>query len=123
VLSSPRSLPKRQISNGMAEVIKTYAIRNEAMFKVVEDSYDKVFDMSGNEGMASVLRSTFPNRPIDVVQQIIVECVKIKAAIVTEDETENGPRSLLNFGHTVGHAIEVCCYALDNPYWYVAYHF
>ena len=36
-----------------------------------------------------------------------MECVKIKAKVVTEDETENGVRSLLNFGHTVGHAIEV----------------
>lgn len=42
-----------------------------------------------------------------MVQNIIVECAKIKAAIVTEDETELGPRSLLNFGHTIGHAIEV----------------
>ena len=43
----------------------------------------------------------------DIMHRIIIECVKIKAKVVTEDETENGVRSLLNFGHTIGHAIEV----------------
>ena len=45
-----RTLPKRQIANGMAEVIKSFAIRNEEMFSVLEESYDKVFEPAANEG-------------------------------------------------------------------------
>ena len=45
-----RTLPKRQIANGMAEVIKSFAIRNEEMFGVLEECYDKVFDPVANYG-------------------------------------------------------------------------
>lgn len=49
-----RTLPKRQIANGMAEVIKSFAIRNEEMFGVLEECYDKVFDPAANEGTTSL---------------------------------------------------------------------
>ena len=46
------------------------------------------------------------NKDIDVLQKIIIQCCEIKSDIVSEDENENELRMILNFGHTVGHAIE-----------------
>ena len=51
-------------------------------------------------------RRTWPTRRRRVVAPIIAECCRIKAAIVSADEREAGPRRVLNFGHTAGHAIE-----------------
>lgn len=77
------SLPQREMAAGMAEVIKYGVIRDRSLFDVVKNG-----------------------RPEDLLS-IIVRCVKIKAEIVQADEREtSGQRALLNFGHTVGHAIE-----------------
>jgi 3-dehydroquinate synthase len=45
----------------------------------------------------------------DAIPEIIYRCCQIKARIVSEDETEQGLRAILNFGHTVGHALEAAC--------------
>ena len=77
------TLPPKQFSCGMAEVIKYAAISSEKM------------------------ASRLLNQNIkDILSDIIYECITIKKDIVSEDEFENGKRMLLNFGHTLGHAIE-----------------
>lgn len=77
------TLPPREFAAGMAEVIK----------------YGMIHDAAFLEKLAQ------PNLPS--LQEIITRCVEIKAKIVSLDEKEtSGPRSYLNFGHTVGHAIE-----------------
>ena len=49
------------------------------------------------------------DRPIrEPIAEVVRRCVEIKASVVAEDEYENGKRKLLNFGHTLGHAIEKC---------------
>jgi 3-dehydroquinate synthase len=80
------TLPAREFSAGMAEVIKYGAIRDAALFKRV---------------MGGV-------KPGDAdLDEIVEKCVSIKARIVERDEFETkGERALLNFGHTIGHAIE-----------------
>jgi 3-dehydroquinate synthase len=85
-LSTLTSLPPREFSAGMAEVIKYGAIRDKALFDRVSKTV----------------------KPADKDLDVIVEtCVKIKARIVENDEFETkGERALLNFGHTIGHAIE-----------------
>ena len=85
-LDTLSTLPPREFSAGMAEVIKYGAIRDKALF-------------------ARVLKGV---KTGDADLDVIVEtCVAIKARIVENDEFETkGERALLNFGHTIGHAIE-----------------
>jgi 3-dehydroquinate synthase len=85
-LDTLATLPPREFAAGMAEVIKYGAIADAALF-------DRV---------AGGVSPTDPD-----LADIIARCVEIKARIVEQDEFEtNGLRALLNFGHTLGHAIE-----------------
>lgn len=77
------TLPERQISNGLAEALKMSMTSDEELFGIFENK-----DINGN---------------IDV---IIERSVKIKRAVVERDEKESGLRKILNFGHTIAHAIE-----------------
>jgi len=85
-LDTLAKLPAREFAAGMAEVIKYGAIRDKALF-------DRVV-----KGV----------KPDDAdLDEIVEKCVSIKARIVENDEFETkGERALLNFGHTIGHAIE-----------------
>ncbi|MDR1977286.1 MAG: 3-dehydroquinate synthase [Synergistaceae bacterium] len=76
-----RTLPERETRSGMAEVIKYGAIRSASLFQALADPH---FDLS----------------------DVIYECCRIKSEIVARDERDFGERMLLNFGHTLGHAIE-----------------
>ena len=78
------TLDIRQIANGLAEAIKMAATSDEALFEKIE-----------REGF------TKENR-----EDIITMALKIKKAVVEEDEKETGLRKILNFGHTLGHGIE-----------------
>ncbi|TBR16026.1 3-dehydroquinate synthase [bacterium] len=85
-----KTLPKRQLQNGLAEVIKYAAIKDKALFLYLLKNYAKA--LSYNSA---------------VLNFIIYRCAKIKAQIVSKDEKETkGLRTILNFGHTIGHAIE-----------------
>ncbi|MCH5187799.1 MAG: 3-dehydroquinate synthase [Oscillospiraceae bacterium] len=75
------TLPEREVACGMAEIIKYAAIRDAKMADEL---------LSGNFDLAD----------------IIARCCAIKAAVVLNDERDTGERMLLNFGHTIGHAIE-----------------
>jgi 3-dehydroquinate synthase len=85
-LDTLSTLPKREFAAGMAEVIKYAVIRDRELF-------------------ARVAKGVKPGDPD--LAEIVEKCVAIKARIVEHDEFETtGERALLNFGHTVGHAIE-----------------
>ena len=85
-----KTLSEREFRNGLAEIIKTALIRDKKLFEFLES----------NKG--SVL-----NRATEALQKIVTRCQEIKRDIVQADEKElSGVRSLLNFGHTVGHMIE-----------------
>ncbi|PFG75045.1 3-dehydroquinate synthase [Tepidiforma thermophila] len=81
-----RTLPERQLRNGWAELLKHGFILDEPLVRDLE--------------AASV------DGPPLTSADLIARSVAIKAAIVSEDERESGRRTLLNYGHTVGHAIE-----------------
>jgi len=84
------TLPPRQIKNGLAEIIKCAVIKSRGLF----DHLDR--------NMKSVLALK-----TGVMEEIICECVAIKARVVELDELDlKGIRVILNFGHTLGHAIE-----------------
>jgi 3-dehydroquinate synthase len=78
------TLPREVLTDGMAEVIKTAAIKDLCLFEMLENR-----DMDG------------ANR-----EPIISRCIDIKRGVVERDERESGERKLLNFGHTLGHALE-----------------
>jgi len=83
------TLPDRELRAGLAEVIKYGAIRDRAFFDWIERSIDALLA-----------------RDAAALQYAIVKSCSIKAQIVALDERETGERTLLNFGHTFGHAIE-----------------
>ena len=84
-----KTLPKRELSAGFAEVIKYGAIRDAKFFVWLEREYKRVLALDP-EAVAHVVR----------------HCCEIKAEVVSADERESGLRALLNFGHTLGHAME-----------------
>jgi pentafunctional AROM polypeptide len=84
------TLNDRQYFNGYAEIIKTAAIRDASLFQLLEDNVEKLAT----------------KRDADLLLEVILRTATLKAEVVAEDPTEAGVRSILNFGHTVGHAIE-----------------
>ena len=83
------SLPHRQLSNGMAESIKAGAIAEESLFSLIESNADRLLACE-----------------LSVLCEVIYRSVAFKARVVCADEREGGERAILNFGHSIGHAIE-----------------
>lgn len=83
------TLQERELAAGMAEVIKTAAIKDVAFFEWIEANIDALNAQDEDALAHAVQRSC-----------------EIKAAVVASDEREGGQRAILNFGHTFGHAIE-----------------
>jgi 3-dehydroquinate synthase len=98
VLADPETLatlPVVHLRSGLAEVIKHGVIADERYFARVVDALPNVLDRRGE-------------RWLDAITPLVVRSIEIKAAVVNRDERESGVRKTLNFGHTLGHAIEVC---------------
>ena len=83
------TLPEIQYFNGMAEVIK----------------YGAILDLSFYEFLLTHMAEILAHDP-EIVKQMVIRCCKLKCRVVEEDPLEHGLRAILNFGHTVGHAIE-----------------
>lgn len=84
-----RTLPERELRSGMAEVIKTAVIGDPALFTFLE------------QHLGAVLRREPP-----ALAQVIARCAAFKARVVETDEVERAERQILNYGHTIGHAVE-----------------
>jgi 3-dehydroquinate synthase len=84
-----RQLPKAEFLNGLAEVIKYGVIYERDFFKFLEMSRKDILSLD-----------------LHVLEDVIARCCKIKAAVVEADEKESDFRRILNFGHTIGHAVE-----------------
>jgi 3-dehydroquinate synthase len=84
-----QTLPQAELSNGMAEIIKHAAIRNSHFFQFLETNLRAVKAPDSR-----------------TLETIVLENARIKADVVEKDEKETGLRAILNYGHTVGHAIE-----------------
>jgi 3-dehydroquinate synthase len=83
------TLPEKQIRNGCAEIVKHAAIADKRLFAYLEAHYKEILKLKR-----------------DVIEKIVYESVMIKSGVVNLDEKEKGERRRLNFGHTIGHAIE-----------------
>jgi len=93
------SLSLRQVRNGLAEIIKYGVIKDKHLFEYLENNYKKVIALD---------KETLGN--------IIPRCVRIKARLVEEDEFDKkSKRIILNYGHTIGHAIETAS-SYSNKY-------
>lgn len=85
-----RTLAEREIVAGLAEVIKYGFIRDADLLYLIKKQIPALLNLTD----------------LELVSSIIETCCRIKADIVRQDEREAGLRALLNFGHTVGHALE-----------------
>ena len=83
------TLPDREFHAGLYEALKCGVIGNPDLFRQFEDNKDKVL-----------------KRDAAILERVITDSVQLKASVVSADERENGVRRVLNFGHTIGHALE-----------------
>lgn len=83
------ALPEREFASGLAEVVKCGVIRDAALFELLE--------RRGPEILA---------RETGVLSEMLVRAITVKVDAVRADEQDGGERALLNYGHTIGHAIE-----------------
>ncbi len=88
-LDTLKTLPQREFLAGYAEVVKTAVILDAELFELLEDRLE-------------VLLAQDPA----VLSDVVVACCRIKASVVAADERESGWRAVLNFGHTLAHAVE-----------------
>ena len=95
------TLDKRQVCNGMAEVVKTAAIWDAEEFERLEEGADAI--MSALDRPAGTGRFAGVE---EVFKRIVLGSARVKAHVVSADEREGGLRNLLNFGHSIGHAYE-----------------
>jgi pentafunctional AROM polypeptide len=123
------TLPVREISNGMAEIIKAGAIANASLFDLCETQAEAILGKevdaeaevdadgnvtrlhvpaSGSSSSSSSGRMAVKARSLDLplLVEVIGAAVAVKTHVVTVDEKETGLRATLNYGHTVGHGIE-----------------
>jgi len=84
-----RTLPRSELLCGMAEIIKYGVIWDAGLFGVLENNQEAILNLD-----------------LDVITYLIKRSCQIKAEVVSKDERESGLRAILNFGHTVGHALE-----------------
>mgnify|MGYP001420741107 CR=1 FL=1 len=84
-----KTLPKRELKCGLAEVLKIALVSDENLFSFLKNNRDKIFQLNAN-----------------ILEKVIYEAIRLKSVVVNADEKERGLRRILNFGHTFGHAIE-----------------
>ena len=84
------TLPRNELLAGFGEVVKYGFIADESILETIEADLDAATDVSS-----------------DTFLEIVAKCVAIKARVVSEDFKEAGLREILNYGHTLGHAIEL----------------
>jgi 3-dehydroquinate synthase len=83
------TLPEREYRSGLFEAMKYGVIRNPAIFDLMESN-----------------REALLARDSALLETLITACIWVKADVVSADERESGERRILNFGHTLGHALE-----------------
>ena len=83
------TLPAEELKNGFAEIIKAGAVADASLFVQLADHHEEI-----------------QRRDANLLNEVTAAAVQVKVSIVNRDETELGERRLLNFGHTLGHALE-----------------
>jgi 3-dehydroquinate synthase len=86
-----KTLPKKEVLCGFAEIVKHALIADAGMFDFLEKNIKKAVALNSR-----------------IIEELVYRSVVIKSEVVNRDEREKGLRRILNFGHTLGHAIEKC---------------
>lgn len=84
-----KTLPQKEIANGMAEIVKHALIADAGMLAFIENNHARALNLDP-----------------EIIFQLVSDSVAIKSRVVQQDERESGERRKLNFGHTIGHAVE-----------------
>ncbi|MCC7478007.1 3-dehydroquinate synthase [bacterium] len=88
-VSALKTLPPVELSSGIAEMIKSGLIADPGLFELLEQQAARLLELD-----------------LDIAEDLVRRCVKVKAEIVSRDPLEGGLRRVLNLGHTIGHALE-----------------
>jgi 3-dehydroquinate synthase len=88
-ITTLKSLPEKEFTGGLAEVIKHAVIKGEQFFSYLEKNLDLIKSLDNN-----------------VLEAVVAKSARIKVEFIEKDEKDTGIRNILNFGHTVGHAVE-----------------
>jgi len=88
-LDTIRELPARELACGLVEAVKMFMTSDRTSWNLAKRHLDRAL-----------------GRDSDVLTEVILRAAKVKTAVVASDERESGARAVLNFGHTVGHALE-----------------
>ncbi|MDD5127249.1 MAG: 3-dehydroquinate synthase, partial [Dehalococcoidales bacterium] len=83
------TLPDEEMADGLAEIIKSAAIRDRDLFTFLEANIERI-----------------KAKDKTVLEEVVARTAQIKVSVITRDERDTGLRNILNYGHTVGHAIE-----------------
>lgn len=86
-----KTLPHKEVLSGFGEIVKHALIADEGMFRFLEEHHDEAVSLQPG-----------------VIEYLVYTSAVIKSGVVNRDETEKGERRILNFGHTLAHAIEKC---------------
>lgn len=84
-----KTLPKKELANGLAEMIKHALVKDKNFFSFLEKNIGKIL-----------------NRDFGALETAVKMSCRIKSLVVMQDEKERGMRKILNYGHTIGHAVE-----------------
>lgn len=84
-----KTLPEKELKNGLAEIIKAGAIADGSLFSFVEKNFEQVLSLKS-----------------PAIEKAVIDSLAVKISIVNSDETESHERKKLNFGHTIAHALE-----------------
>ena len=84
-----KTLPEDEFLSGLAEIVKISAISDKELFAMIEESIESILKREAN-----------------IMSELITKAVQLKVNVITKDPEEKNRRQVLNFGHTIGHAIE-----------------
>jgi len=103
------TLPDAELRAGLQEAIKASIIRDAKLFRYMEQNADLILGRINKPGAphldSEMWDAKFGPDPA-ALQKVVAASVRVKAEVVSQDEKESGLRMILNFGHTIGHAIE-----------------
>ncbi len=102
------TLPATELRAGLQEAIKSAIIRDAKLFCYMEQNKDEILGQFAGSDPGRIEQRT-PNAVVTnpkALAKVVTASVRVKAEVVSQDEKESGLRMVLNFGHTIGHAIE-----------------
>jgi 3-dehydroquinate synthase len=97
------TLPAAELRSGLQEAVKAGIIYDAKLFRYLEQNAEQIIGTPANSGTLHLASEMWDPTAL---ARVITASVKVKADVVSKDEKESGLRMILNFGHTIGHAIE-----------------